>query len=234
MTTTPIAGPKDSLRKSTAKFAIAQDGSLEGDVRIELTGHLAVAERNRYEDDAEAQIAEGVKKDVKEQYGEAEVGDVHVENLTDSEKPFVTAYHIKVAAFAQRTGKRLFFQPAVLEMNKPPRYATSERKYMVEVPYPWSENEQVSIQLPEGFELDHADMPGPITVQKIAYYNAKAAWTGATHTLHYSREFSFGESGVLMIPQKSYPALKALFDSIHEKDGHMITAKLAAATSAKN
>jgi hypothetical protein len=42
----------------------------------------------------------------------AELSDIRIENVTDPVKPFVYAYHVRVPGYAQRTGKRLFLQPA--------------------------------------------------------------------------------------------------------------------------
>jgi hypothetical protein len=225
---------KDSLKKRTAKLTLADDGTLEGEVRIELTGHAAITERVRYEDDSEAQVTKDMKKRVQSQFGEAEIGALKMENLTDPEKPFTVAFHLKVTGFAQRTGKRLFFVPAVFEKNQPPRYSATLRKYPVQFEYPWSENDAVSIQLPAGFELDHADMPKPLQLAKVGHYTAKASWMPATHTINYTRDFTFGEEGGVIVSEQSYPALKAVFDAIHEDDTHMITAKQAAAATASN
>ncbi|HZU29078.1 MAG TPA: DUF3857 domain-containing protein [Bryobacteraceae bacterium] len=223
---------KDSVKRRTANLKLTDDGTLEGDVRIELTGHLAVGQRVRFEDDNEAQIAEAVKKEIQSQFGEAEISDLKVENLTDTEKPFATSFHLKAAGFAQRTGKRLFFQPAVFQKNEAPRYTSTERKHPVQFEFPWSENDTVTIQLPEGFDLDHADMPPPLDLQTVGHYTARAFWTKGTRTFKYTRDFVFGEQGGVVVSEKNYATLKAIFDSIHEKDTHMITVKQAVTTAA--
>ena len=224
-TVTPPSFAKDSLRKRTAKLALSADGTLEGDIRIELTGHPAVAERNRYEDETDEQIGEETRKEVQGQFGEAEVSNFHMENLADTEKPLITSFHVKVAAYAQRTGKRLFFEPSLFEKNRPARFTATARRYPVQFAYPWSENDTVSIQLPAGFDLDHADMPTPLELAHVGHYRAKAMWTKSTRTLDYTRDFTFGEEGGVMVKQENYNALKSIFDAVHEKDGHMITAK---------
>jgi hypothetical protein len=39
---TPLSAPQKSLEKRTAKLRLSDDGTLEGDVRVEYTGHSAV------------------------------------------------------------------------------------------------------------------------------------------------------------------------------------------------
>ena len=49
---------------------------------------------------------------IKEQMSTAEISNIKIENVTDPAKPFVYAFHVRVPGYAQRTGKRLFLQPA--------------------------------------------------------------------------------------------------------------------------
>ncbi len=63
----------------------------------------------------------------------AEVSSVRIENANDLVKPFVCSFHVRVPGYAQRTGKRLFFQPAFFQYGKSPRFSATERKYDVRI-----------------------------------------------------------------------------------------------------
>src|SRR6185503_5161660 len=39
---TPMSSPEKSLAKRTARLKLSEDGTLEGDVRLEFTGHQAI------------------------------------------------------------------------------------------------------------------------------------------------------------------------------------------------
>ena len=52
---------------------------------------------------------------IKAQMSTAELSDIRIENVTDPVKPFIYAFHVKVPGYAQRTGKRLFLQPAFFQ-----------------------------------------------------------------------------------------------------------------------
>src|SRR5205823_14799174 len=49
---TPLSQPEKSLVKHTGKFLLREDGTLEGDVQIEYTGHFAVEQKNYNDDDS--------------------------------------------------------------------------------------------------------------------------------------------------------------------------------------
>lgn len=110
-TTTPLSSPEKTKEKRVADLRLAEDGTLEGDITVEYTGHLAVERKLLFEDDSPAQREENIKEAIKARLSSAQVTNVLVENATDSEKPFRYKYHVRIPEYAQRTGKRLFFQP---------------------------------------------------------------------------------------------------------------------------
>ncbi|HEX8337153.1 MAG TPA: DUF3857 domain-containing protein, partial [Pyrinomonadaceae bacterium] len=217
----PAAGPEKSVERRTARLTLSEDGTLEGDVKIEYTGHLA-RERKEYNDeDSPAEREKAVVEAWKSQMG-AEVTDLRVENVTDPLKPFVYTFHVRVPAYAQRTGKRLFFQPAFFQKGLPPRFPVTTRRHEVYFQHPWSEEDKVEIKLPEGFALDNADAPGPLSGGELSKYEPSAGITDDGRTLVYTRKFYFGKGGdtTLRFPVNSYPTLKTYFDQVSKGDGH--------------
>jgi hypothetical protein len=228
-----IAPPEKSLEKRSARFQLLPDGTLEGDVRIEYTGHVG-AERKEYnDDDSPAQREETIKEAVKQRMSTAELTNIKIENVTDPIKPFVYSYHVRVPGYAQKTGKRLFLQPGFFEHGGSPTFTASNRTQSIYFPYAWSEEDDIEIVLPEGFSLDNADAPAPIdpsTTHQITGQTVKIA-TEDGRKLIYKRQFFFGGKDTITFPAANYNALKQLFEMIHNNDNHTITLKQAAATA---
>ena len=228
---TPMAEHTQSLVKRNAKLTLSEDGTLEGDVRVEFTGHFAMERKEELDEESDTQREESLKEELKGQMSAAEFTDIKIENVTDHNKPFIYAYHVRFPGYAQRTGKRLFIQPAFFQHGIGPLFATASRQYDIYFHYAWSENDEVDINLPKGFALDNADAPAPFGSGTITEYKPNLAVTTDGSTLVYKRSFFFGGGGTVLYPVQSYQQLKAYFDMVHKQDNHTVALKQQTATT---
>jgi hypothetical protein len=221
---TPMTGIDKSNSERSAKFKLLEDGTLEGDVRLEFSGQAAVANRFEIYDASPAKREESIREDIKRRISAAEVSNVVVENVTDISKPLVYKYTIRVPNYAQKTGKRLFLQPGFFEYGTNPLFSSETRKYAIYFEFPWSENDEIEIELPKNFEADSVDSPGAVNeTTGLAGLNIKIELNKETNVLKYSRQFSFGANGKIIFEAGAYKPLKFLFDSIHKADTHAIS-----------
>ena len=228
---TPLSPPDKSVVRRSATLRLSEDGTLEGDVRIEYTGHFG-DEQKEFNDEDTAEVREQTLRDlVKERLSTAEISNIQVENVEDPLKPFVHAFHVKVPGYAQRTGKRLFLQPAFFHKGVGPMFPTSERKHPIYFHFPWMEEDRVSIELPQGYALDNADAPGQFAAQTVSKYDVRIGITKDGRVLEYRRSFLFGGANSVLFPTTAYSALKSLFDEVHHRDNHTITLKQSDAAS---
>lgn len=223
---TPLTEYRNSEAKRDGKFKLLEDGTLEGTVRIEYSGHQALTYRIENYDESASKIEENLKEEIKKHFSTAEISDIRIESLTDSSKPLVHQYKIRVPSYAQRTGKRLFLQPGFFEYGSEPMFSSATRKYDVAFRYPWAETDTVSIELPAGFDLDSADAPGILSdPQKIGSLDIRIGIDKTKNVLKYDRKFHFGGGGNLVFPSGSYLAVKGLFDAFQKSEAHTITLK---------
>jgi hypothetical protein len=228
---TPLSPPQKSVEKRTAKLKLSEDGTLEGDIRIEFQGHLGADMKEYNDEESPAEREEILRNIVKERMDTAEVSAIRIENVTDPIKPFVYEFHVKIPGYAQRTGKRLFLQPAFFQHGEPALFTTSTRKHEIYFHYPWSEEDEVTIELPAGFVLDNADAPDSFTGQNISEYKVTIAADKDQRMLLYKRKFFFGADGSILFPAETYHLLRQYFDRVYKADNHTISLKQGTATA---
>ena len=222
---TPVTDAEKSKEKRTAKLRLDENGTLEGDVTVEYNGHLAVERKVLNEDDSPAQQEENLKEMVKSRLSSAELTNIVIENAADPVKPFVYKYHVRVPEYAQRTGKRLFFQPGFFTKGISALFSAGTRQYPVYFHFPWAEEDKITIDLPKGYTLDNADRPAPINGGIYSQHEIKMGITKDEATLVYNRSFFFGNPDLLLFPVDRYDVIKQLFDEVNKADNHILALK---------
>ena len=220
----PLSPPGASAAMRTAKFTLMEDGSIEGEVDQEYSGHLALDRRAEMKDDTAARRLERLKEQTAKVFPDADISDLRIENVDDPERPLKLHYYFKMAGYAQRTGKRLLVNPFFFQRGVAPLFASTERRHPIIFPYGWQERDTVSIVLPEGFSLDNAESPGGINFGAPGSYEVKLTIKNG-HELTCVRELIFGKEGMLAYPKEAYPDIKRLFDNIHQHDDVAISLK---------
>jgi hypothetical protein len=227
LVTTPISSADKSTKKRQAKLKLTEDGSMEGTVRVEYTGHFAVEMKEDNDGDTPEERETKLRNSIKGRLG-GELSDIKIESANDPLKPFVYSYKVRVPGYAERTGKRIFLQPAFFHRNVAAMFPTQNRHNDVYFQFPWTELDDIEIQLPDGYALDNAEAPGSINFGDAGNYDASLAITKDMKTLVYKRNFKFQ---TLIIGKAMYPSLKQIFDAVHQADNHAITLKQGAAAT---
>ena len=223
---TPLFGYDKSAAKRSGKFKLLEDGTLEGEARIEYTGNRAIDRRQNGYRNSPTEREEELKKEIKERLSTAEISGISIENFNDSSKPLTYIFKIRVPNYAQKTGKRMFLQPGFFESGSNPVFSSATRISAIYFPYPWSESDTVEIELPKNFTLDNADAPAAVEdPNKVASLKVNIGIDKTTNLLEYERNFYFGGGGNIYFPVRVYPVLKNMFDAFHKADTHTITLK---------
>jgi hypothetical protein len=223
--TTPFTPAERSLMKRSITGRLEPDGTLEGDVRIVLFGHDGADEKAVLDGLTSNEREQYVKNPVQHRMNAAEISNINFENVTDRQQPIIESYHVRVPGYAQRIGKRLFFEPGYFQHGRTPMLPSSTRIHPVYFPYPWTEDDMVLIDLPQGFGLDNADQPAPEAVAGTTVKHEMHIAVMDGRTLRYTRRLSFGIDKKILFPVSEYPLIKAILDAIDKRDAHTIAVR---------
>jgi hypothetical protein len=214
-----------SVRSRKGVFTLDEQGTLEGRVTVTGTGYFDVAAKNRYDALSAEERAKQLQDEVQKQFPLAELSEITFEHAADPLQPLVLSYQLRLPGFAERTGARLFFQPAVLYKGLQPMFEAPERRGAILFHYLYREADTFEIAVPVAFKLEAGNAPPPLDFGKSGRYDVKVAYTPKSGQITYEREFEFFNAA---IASKFYPAVKRLMEEVNERDNHTLTFRVPA------
>lgn len=224
----PLSDQTKSLAKRTGKFKLLEDGTLQGRITLEFEGHQAIRRRRDGIMSSPEKREDNAVQEAKENVKSGEISGLSIENFENPAKPLTYVYDVRIPGYAQKTGKRMFLQPGFFESGSTPAFSSSTRTHPIYFSYPWSEQDNIEIELPKGFTLENPDAPADVAdPSKIGSLQIRMSHDKATNILKYNRNFYFGANGKILFPVNVYEPVKGLFNAFHKADTHVITLRQA-------
>jgi hypothetical protein len=224
--TTTLPEASESRIEHVAKLRLTDAGTLEGKLTVTYTGLEAMYQRleARNEDDvARKKLLEDL---VKNQI--SAVPELELTNQPDwrhSGTPLVAEYQVKIPDWASNAGKRAVVPASVFAAVEKHVFEHANRVQPIYVEYPFEKNDDVTIELPQGWQVSSVpppqDQPGHIVA-----YSLQVGRDG--NALHLTRKLSWN---FLFLEQKYYPALRNFFQTVRTADDQQIVLQPAAASA---
>src|SRR5262249_5448479 len=139
--TTSFSPAEKSLVQHSLTARLDAEGTLEGDARIVMFGHAGADEKESLDALTANEWEQYIKNSIQHRISSAEITNVQIRNVADREQPIIETYHVRVPGYAEKIGKRLFFEPGYFQHGKAPLLSASRRTYPVYFPYPWTEDD---------------------------------------------------------------------------------------------
>jgi hypothetical protein len=230
---TSFSPAEKSLVQRSLTARLDAEGTLEGDVRLVMFGHAGAGEKEDLDALTANEWEQYIKSSTQHRISSAEISNVQIKNVADRELPIIETYHVRVPGYAEKLGKRLFFEPGFFQHGKAPLLTTSTRTYPVYFPYPWTEDDIIMIDLPAGFALDNADQPPPVAAAGTTIKHEMHISVLDNRTVRYTRHLVFGADKKILFSVPEYGFVKSAFDAIGERDSHKLAVKESPATEVK-
>jgi hypothetical protein len=217
---TPASPVEKTRTHRTANLRLDEDGAIEGDIKIEFTGHDALDARARFHAESQAGLDERARQYVKAQFPNAEISGITVSTPNDFLKPFVLACTLRVPAYADRTGRRLFVQPGVFGKNNSAPFLTETRVHDIWFDSPILTEDDITIKIPSGCQVEEGSAPKTLGKTQWGRHEIKISHTPARNEIHYNRVFEFAPQRT---PADQYAKIKAIFDLVQLQDAHTLS-----------
>jgi transglutaminase-like putative cysteine protease len=220
---TSFTEPERSMKLRTGSFTLAEDGTVEGDLSTEYSGHLNREYRVAFDGVAASERSSTLIEQEGWSTAGMDVSNVELLNGSDLHDPLRIRCHLRLPGHGTATAKRIIFEPALLASRAGAFFTAGTRRHPVYFPYPWTERDSIRIRLPEGWRIESGEPPRRLDAPGVAAYQVKnSASTDAREVIH-ERSLRMGEGGTILFPVSAYAPVKQFFDLIHDHDKAAVT-----------
>jgi hypothetical protein len=181
----PVLNPSADTTERKAKFELAPDGTLKGDVTILRAGPSAWGMRGRLAMDSDKEQRQRMERLLQHDLSTFTLGDEKVAHVRELDQPLEMNYSVTAPLYAKGAGNLLLVRPRVVGSvaegldDKP-------RKVPISFDAVRTVRDQFDVKIPAGYAVD--DMPDPVNVDVgFATYHSEVKAEGGV--LHYKREY---------------------------------------------
>ena len=217
---TPRASAAYSTTRRTADFTLSGDGTLEGDIAIALTGHAGFAARHHYLPKSPKERQDLIEKELVDRLGQVEITDCRVDPAADLTAPITIACHVKIRDYATQAGGRLLLPFAFFQKGVPELFPATERKSNIYFPYYATEEDKVSIHLPDGYALEPPDLLRAAGDGNKLHYSPRISLEAQGRRVVYERTYAIH---LFSFPAARYPQLQKTFHDIAQQDSRIFS-----------
>jgi hypothetical protein len=223
---TTVPESKESRIERRAAFTVSGTGDLEGKLTITFTGLEAM--RRRVQERNEDDVAR--KKLLEEQAKESipAASEVELKNQptwNSSSTPLVAEFEVKIPGWGSPAGRRMLLPVGVFSAAEKHVFDHAERTNAIYFEYPCERADDITINLPEGWQV--GSLP-PEQNQSVSIIGYALKAENDKQTLHLTRTLRID---AVLIESKYYGSLRAFFQTVRKGDEQQIVLQPAAASS---
>ena len=193
----PVLSPTLNTIHRSASFQLQADGSLQGNIVEKRFGDVSERRRSMYKSANEKEQQEYLDHQLQRDFSNFTVTGVKVENVEALNKELTTTYSLNATGYAKKMGPLLMVRPRVLG-SEGLRFNREPRVIPIDLSETMQEQDEYSIELPDGYAID--ELPDPVSLDVgFASYTSSSKMDG--RTLHYTRTYTVRE---LVLPAARY------------------------------
>ncbi len=224
--TTALPASSESRVERKASLKLSDTGDLDGKLTVTFTGLEALRRRRdkRNADDADR------KKFLEDQVREYIPAGIEVEltnkpDWSSSAAMLVAEYNLKVPGWVSGAGRRPILSVGLFSAAEKHIFEHASRVHPIYFSYPFQEVDDISMELPLGWQV--SSLPAPVNQDGHVIVYALKAENGKG-TLHVARLLNVN---VLQLETKYYPALRNFFQGVRTGDEQQIVLQPGAAAA---
>jgi hypothetical protein len=219
--TTPGINYKESRTERYATLKLGPDGKVSGFITFTMNGTEAL----RWRQAALRSDQDEVKKDFEDELQATmppgvQVKTNHFIGLDEPSSKLMVQVDVS-GSLGTATGKRIFLPAVFFEAGAKPLFAKSKRENVVDLRYPYTVIDQLTLELPAGMSVESVPEPASIPFSTFAAYGAKFVAKGNVYG--YGRQMMLG---VPFFKAEAYSDLRGFFQKTSAEDQSQVVLKM--------
>jgi hypothetical protein len=225
---TPASPGSNSVTERRAELTLDSDGSLSGTLVIRFTGQRAYTRRRDARHEDETGRNKMITDEIKEWLPSSAKFDLtSITGWDTTDAPLEVQGKLRLPGMAESVGRRMLLPVGLYEAGQRQIFESAKRKQDVYFPFAYSEQDDITVQLPAGWKVETLPKPQVVDPGGQLHYEIAAKQDG--NALHLQRSLTVG--GILY-PVNYYGGVRTFFSSAKGDDEQQIV--LQANGSANN
>jgi hypothetical protein len=223
---TTLPKSSESRVEHVAKVRLTDSGNLEGKLKTTYIGLEAMYHRQDVRNADDVTRKKFLEDRAKNQVPiAAEVELTNKPDWTNPETPLVAEFDISIPGWASSAGKRTLIAAGLFTAGEKHLFDHENRVHPIYIDYPYEKVDDVTIELPEGWQV--SSVPPPQARDgHIVHYSLQVDKDGAR--LHITRKLIWD---FLLLDTKYYSALRDFFQAVRIGDEQQIVLQPAASSA---
>lgn len=203
-----------AVKSAMINAEIKPDMSFSGKAQNRFTGNYAFQYRSEYKNLNE----DAQRKLVEKNTNQAELSNLHFENLTTLGQPVSLEYDFEVLDVVEDVAGKLYFSPMVILGTQENPFKSETRQYPIDYGYPFKNRYILNISLPEGYKVESLPENAVFNLgENIGSYRYLISQVG--NKLQLSVEFAINQS---FISAEEYGNLKKFYELLIAKENEKV------------
>jgi hypothetical protein len=205
--------PESALLRRTARMSLGADGALNGELSVDFNGEEALAYRLNALDQDEAGRRKSLEDEVKSWLPrDAIVKLQEAQGWEAAGEPLKARFKIEIPGFASIAGKRMLSPSFFFSTLQKDMFVSQTRRYPINFSYPFTEEDELSMQLPQGYGVEEPPYRRKAGLSYAGYEISSAV---EDHQLLTKRKLRFEGS---QLPLEKYEELRNFFSVVQKGD----------------
>jgi hypothetical protein len=209
---TPNPTSNEAMIERKANFRWSEDG-IKGEAIITYRGQEAFIKRLGGVNDDDNTRKKDLEDEVQGWLPEGSSAKLtSVTGWESTDGPLTASFSIELQNFGASTGQRLILPLDIFASHTHPAFQHDKRKYPVYFSYPYQEYDQISLEVPTGYQVEKLPTNSK---EKSEYGRYASAWAQQGNVLTMQRRFAMDW---FYFQPEQYAGLKEFFNKVHNSD----------------